>query len=299
MISDFILSEDDIKIGQEVANGYYGIIYKGTCTKTGKEVAIHVRSSDRANPEDDARILREIEILVTLNHPFVVKLVGFTGIPTDSSSNDFKSVFEFVPNGSLNDVIKQVEKQKAPEWYDGTAKTKIAYGIAVAMAYVHSMHVIHRDLKPENVLLDEERNPVIDDFGFAKFIELDAINTSGIGTPVFMAPEILSEDNTYDYKVDVFSYSIILYNLLTSKINPYPGVKSQFALFRAISSGERPVFPEDFANTKIASLIRRCWDTMPEKRPSFEEIVKMFKTDDELVFPGCDQTIFSDYKNKI
>lgn len=293
MISDFIINEEDIVLDQIIGRGSYGSVHKGVYKKTGQAVAIKTRSLEKTDYATVFKmILRDLELMAFLKHPLIVKLIGF--IP---SPQDIKIVCEYEPNGSLNDVIKSKNRNKAG-WFDDTAKTKIAYGIAVAMAHVHSHNIMHRDLKPGNILIDKDYNPIINDFGFAKISKPNEENTTSIGTPMFMAPEVIKENGHYDSKVDVFSYSMILCSLLVDKTTLYEGFKSPFQFYKAVDAGERPFIPDDLSNTKIAQLVRKCWDPVPENRPTFEEIVLMLKTDSELVYPGCNTSDFGEYMNR-
>lgn len=290
MISDFVLAEDAIKLDDKLDKGPINSVAKGIYKKTNVQVIVEKRSTDIGEHEYK-QLYREIEILASLNHPLVIKFVGF--IPPYQESKVISIITEYIENRSLLDVIKLVQRGNKPDWYDGTTKTKIAFGIAVAMSYVHSQNIIHRNLKPANVLLDIEHNPIITGFDIAKFTKPDGKNTVLMGTPLFMAPEMI--DSNYDSKSDVYSYSIILYNLLTDNMMPFKGIKDVKQLIIRVKSGERPIFADNVSRTKITDLIRMCWDQQPEKRPTFDDIIRMFKTDEDLVFSGCDLNTFTRY----
>lgn len=293
MLSDLIINEEDIVFDQIIGSGSYGSVHSGVYTKTGQKVAIKTRALKIMDFATNFQIiLRDLEIMASLRHPFIMKLIGF--IP---SSEDFKIICELEPNGTLTSAIRSANANRAG-WYDDTAKTKIAYGIAVAMAHVHSHSIVHRDLKPDNILIDKDYNPIINDFALAKIFKQNEKNSTLIGTPMFLAPEIIKEEGNYDLKVDVYSYSMILYSLLTDKSMLYEDIKTTYQLYNKVIDGERPVIPDDLTNTKIAQLTRKCWDERPENRPAFEEIVQMFKTDAELVFPGCNTADFGEYMSK-
>lgn len=293
MLSDLIINEEDIVFDQIIGRGSFGSVHSGIYTKTGQKVVIKTRPLGKTNFATNFKmILRDLEIMASLKHPFIVKLIGF--IP---SFEDYKIICEHEQNGTLTSAIRSLNANGAG-WYDDTAKTKIAYGIAVAMAHVHSHRILHCDLKPDNILIDKDYNPIINDFAFAKIIKKSEKNSSLVGTPLFMAPEIIKEEGNYDFKVDVYSYSMILYNLLNDKSILYEDIKTQYQLFKKVINGERPVILDDLANTKIAQLARKCCDERPENRPSFEEIVQIFKTDAELVFTGCYTANFGEYMSK-
>ena len=137
------------------------------------------------------------------------------------------------------------------------------------MKYVHSLGIMHRDLKPSNVLLDEHRRPYICDFGSSQVLLPDVTLTSSQFTVYYVAPEIGEETLRYDTKVDVYSFAILLYELVTGTfalrhMNPVQ-------VMRFILSGKRPEIP-DTVLPFTRRLIERCWVTDPSDRPSFAEI---------------------------
>ena len=140
------------------------------------------------------------------------------------------------------------------------------------MKYLHSLGIIHRDLKPQNILLDDNFQPKISDFGtcFISDKELSKIQLEdSVGTPLYMAPEIFSQE-PYSYKVDVYAFSLIFYELLTGK-TPFNEKRSK--LVRDIKNGKRPELPENL-DKKICEFIQKCWSNDPSERPPFSEIVE-------------------------
>ena len=182
--------------------------------------------------------------------------------------------------GSLNDVMmKQV--------FSGGLKMRYGKEICLGMRYLHSMNIIHRDLKLENILVvsvsEECPGAVckISDFGTAR--ETDISNTismtqsmtmtSNIGTPLYMAPEILSGDNHYSMKADVYSYGIVLCGIWNQQ-TPYSGMtfSSPSELYRGITENNvRPSLRSDCPQPYI-QLVQMCLQSDPHSRPSFEQI---------------------------
>ena len=168
---------------------------------------------------------------------------------------------------------------------------KMRYGreICLGMRYLHSMNIIHRDLKLENILImstsESETSAIckISDFGTAR--ETDISNTitmtqsmtmtSNIGTPLYMAPEILSGQSHYSMKADIYSYGIVLCGLWNQQI-PYSDMSfsSPAELFKGIvESGLRPSLKPDCPQPYI-QLVQMCLQSNPHSRPSFDEISK-------------------------
>ena len=138
------------------------------------------------------------------------------------------------------------------------------YQIAEGMKYVHFQKVIHRDLKPSNILITDDGTIKIGDFGISKIIEKDSDKeslTTGIGTLFFMAPEIINEEK-YDEKVDVYSFGVLVYFILSG--GEMPKIK-----IRDICCGNKASIPSEF-NKFAKDLIESCWNFDPSQRPSFD-----------------------------
>jgi serine/threonine protein kinase len=112
--------------------------------------------------------------------------------------------------GSLEAALEE-----RPGWLRGTALAKIVVGIDLGMQFVHSRGYMHRDRKPSNILLDDEHQALIGDFGSSRLEDLAIMFTKNVSMPLYMAPE-MSEDN-YTNKVDVFSFAMILYGIVVGQ----------------------------------------------------------------------------------
>jgi serine/threonine protein kinase len=205
---------------------------------------------------------REIFTLTTLNHPSILKLLGYTNQPP------FCLVTEFMSNGSLFDVLKSKQGGLTP-----TDRTVIALDIARGMEYMHERNMIHRDLKSLNILLDDNRRARICDFGLVRLKSLAPL-TGLIGTPQWMAPEILMCSTYYDVKVDVFSFGIVLWELLTGEI-PYRDIPVEKLGYLVVQEELRPEIPK-VTPPSLAHLIDACWSPDPKQRPTFTMIINFF-----------------------
>jgi serine/threonine protein kinase len=149
---------------------------------------------------------------------------------------------------------------------------KIARDIVKGMIYIHAANLIHLDLKPENLLLDVNGNVKVADFGLT-VIRLDPrllLKGGPKGTPLWMAPEMLL-GKPFDEKADVYSFGIILWQLLTRE-EPFAEFTELEPFIKAVAvSGYRPPIPPG-TNPRLAFLISKCWHALPALRPSFSEI---------------------------
>jgi serine/threonine protein kinase len=194
------------------------------------------------------------------------------------------------------------------QWND-TKRAIVAFGVATGMCYLHERGIIHRDLKTENIMLDEDLFPRICDFGFAKIVGADEqlqqlINQSmDIGTPVYMALELFSDigNGRYSPAVDVFSYAMVLYELVTLTV-PWERVKgsekcTRFNIVGYLEKGLRPTIPE-YVPAAYKQLIEACWAQNPSQRPTFREIVEQTRGL-SLCFDSSDENAVIDYQEKM
>jgi hypothetical protein len=184
----------------EIGEGSFGIVYSGVLHKGSIPVAIKEVRREDVRPETVTMLRREATIMASLHHDTLVKCYGWTDVAPHCL------VLELM-KGSLHWALKY-------SLLTATQKTKIIYDIARGMRFLHSRLVVHRDLKSVNVLVDGEGNAKIADFGCARKIDNNSAMTMGVGTKAWMAPE-LQTGEFYTTKVDVFSYAIVVWEVLT------------------------------------------------------------------------------------
>jgi serine/threonine protein kinase len=152
--------------------------------------------------------------------------------------------------------------------------------------------ILHRDLKPSNILINEFGHSMISDFGSSRLESDDATLTSGAGTPHYAAPEQFRDD-PYTNKVDVFSFGLILYEILVGS-PVFPFSLPPFPVMRMILKGEMPSIP-DSCGKFMQLLIPRCWSMNPDNRPSFEDIFLEFQAAQFDIVPGADAFLVREY----
>jgi serine/threonine protein kinase len=227
------------------------------------------------------RILREVKSLMKLRHPSIIPLLGYD---LQIDSKILRIAMPYVGSDSLKTVLESPEKHP---WLTLTAKTIIIVGIVIGMYVVHSSGIIHRDLKPANVILHQiSHYPLITDFSLSREEDTSVTMTAGIGTPLYMAPEIIIGER-YSNKADVFSFGVLLYETVTGKkpVQDCGGIA--FRLFTQVTTGHREAIP-DTVEPFTAGLISRCWDSDPANRPTFLEIFDELRGNRFKIFSTVD-----------
>ncbi|KAH9757511.1 hypothetical protein KPL71_016418 [Citrus sinensis] len=232
-----------LKTGERIASGSCGDLYRGVYL--GQDVAVKVLRSEHLNDTLEDEFVQEVAILREVQHRNVVRFI------------------EYMPGGSLYDYL-----HKNHNVLKLSQLLRFAIDICKGMEYLHQSNIIHRDLKTANLLMDTHNVVKVADFGVARFQNKGGVMTAETGTYRWMAPEVINHQ-LYDQKADVFSFAIVLWELVTAKV-PYDSMTPLQAAL-GVRQGLRPDLPEN-AHPKLIDLMQRCWDAVSDNRPSFSEI---------------------------
>jgi non-specific serine/threonine protein kinase len=243
------------EIGDCIGRGGMGVVYRGQDTRTGRAVAIKQLHPDAGSLLCSERLLREIRILRQLDHPNIVKILGYS---VDEGRQQL--VMEYAPGGSLRDGL-----QRQRHWPIQSALLLILE-LCDALARVHHLGIIHRDIKPENVLLTRDGAPLLADFGLAR-IKREPSTVSGAiaGTIGYLSPEALSGVGL-DARTDIWSLGVLLFELLTGD-KPFRGNTAAQAvtatLYDAIPD-LRALRPD--ASAALVELVQRMLEKDRDRR---------------------------------
>ena len=275
----------DLEIGEEIGQGVSAHVYIGTVKKTGEKVAIKALKFKKLQGQKLSAFQRELSILASAQHQCLLRFVGATDTPP------FCIVTEWMPGSTLYADLNQKHK------LDPTDRSIAIFDIARGMKFLHSRHIIHRDLKSLNVLIDGNKKTKICDFGLSRFYDSnDATMTNNIGTPHWMAPELLGPSGQYDTKVDVYAYAILLWEICACAI-PYQGLMAPQIIARVLVNDMRPEIPSN-VSPALKQLIQECWARDPKARPTFAEIVKRVQKGD-IYIEGADIGALTTYINDV
>jgi serine/threonine protein kinase len=268
------LDPDDVKLEDDpFARGSFGLVYRGTYF--GTPICVKVVPIDNHNPEDVKQVQREISALKQLNHPNLVQFFGMFEL-----NNEMYIVTEYIPGGT---VRSNIQKDKGEiSW---ATRAKMAYEVATGISFFHSKKMIHRDIKSDNLLISDNWNVKLCDFGLSRSVSepKKKQRMTLCGTDDFMAPEVtLGMD--YDAACDIFSYGMFLCELVLREnvedVLPR-GPQNFFGLdTEQFVKMAPPDTPEE-----MVSMVLKCCEYEPSKRPDAKQVVQALQPLVDKFFP--------------
>ncbi|XP_014501300.1 uncharacterized protein LOC106762102 [Vigna radiata var. radiata] len=271
-----VIMNDDLEELKELGSGTFGTVYHGkwrgtdVAIKRIKKICFTGRSSEQERLT--VEFWREADILSKLHHPNVV---AFYGVVEDGPGGTMATVTEYMVDGSLRHVLLRKDR-----YLDFRKRLIIAMDAAFGMEYLHSKNIVHFDLKCDNLLvnLKDPMRPIckVGDFGLSK-IKRNTLVSGGVrGTLPWMAPELLNgSSNKVSEKVDVFSFGIVLWEILTGE-EPYANMHYGAIIGGIVNNTLRPTIP-NHCDSEWRTLMEQCWAPNPAARPSFTEIARRLR----------------------
>jgi hypothetical protein len=270
----------------DIAAGAFGKVMKALWN----DIPVAVKCLSGAQTTLDAAAVadfeRECEFMKSVRH---ANIILFFGAGRLEDGTPFL-VLELSERGSLRTLLEKASAEaEVIEWGQ---KLVFARDTALGMQHLHSLGCIHRDLKSGNLLVTQHYHIKVADFGTSKLAaSLQANNrasqylgdgtktmTKMVGTPLWMAPEQLQGRKSYDNKVDVYAYGIVLFEILTQAL-PWTELPQKFfmnKLAEAVLSGQRPTVPAEgvvCVDERYVGLMEQCWAQQPQDRPTFRDVV--------------------------
>ncbi|CAL5230064.1 g13517 [Coccomyxa viridis] len=298
-----LVSISDLQFSRLIGEGSFGRVYLGKWRETtvaikllsqplmpgqlrmGEDAALgpslqRSKSAKSSSVLDELR--KETQIMSVLRHPNIVMFLGACSQPPCM-------VTEYCARGSLLDILTRAREYPAAAaelaWL---RRLNMALEAAKGMLYLHSRVdvVLHRDLKSANLLVDKHWRVKVADFNLSRVMHASAVVSSVSATnPRWMAPEVLA-GKRYDCAADVYSFGIILWELLTWQI-PWEDLGPWQVVILVVDQQQRPDIPQDLASLPGSSLrcpdayvelMQQCWATDPAERPSFERVISHLRS---------------------
>ncbi|TYI96034.1 hypothetical protein E1A91_D01G041000v1 [Gossypium mustelinum] len=273
----------------KLGEGGYGSVFKGKL-RSGHYVAIKLLCKSKGNGQD---FINEVASIGRIHHVNVAKLIGFC-----VKGSKQALVYEFMSNGSLDKIIFSEENKETLGW---KKMFDIVLGVARGIDYLHQgcdMQILHFDIKPHNILLDENFNPKVSDFGLAKLYSVeDSIVslTAARGTIGYIAPELVYKNlGGISYKADVYSFGMLLMEMVGRRknLNAFVDRTSQIYfpswIYDQLDQGEDMKLGDVSDDEKV--LVKKmiitafwCIQLLPIDRPSMSEVLKKLEGDVELL----------------
>lgn len=280
--SNWELPRSQLVLGATLGEGAFGRVVMAEVNNA----IVAVKMVKEGHTDDDiASLVREMEVMKIIGrHINIINLLGCC-----SQSGPLYVIVEYAPHGNLKDFLYK-NRPLSKEQLDSSSQSappapqhvitekdliKFAHQIARGMDYLASRRCIHRDLAARNVLVSDDYVLKIADFGLARDIQSTDYyrkNTNGRLPIKWMAPESLQE-KFYDSQSDVWSYGILLWEIMTFGAQPYPAIMSAEELYSYLMSGQRMEKPAK-CSMNIYILMRQCWHFDASARPPFTEIVE-------------------------
>jgi calcium-dependent protein kinase len=261
---------NNYNILSHLGKGSFGSVYKVKHLESGIIRAMKVIKKETLKYQDDDRsFLKEIEILMKLEHPNIIKIFEYY-----SDEVNYYLITEYVSGGELYDNITTWKV------FDEKRAHYIMCQILSAVNYLHKQNIVHRDIKPENMLVEkkmnlknsDEINIKLIDFGTCNYISQDKAFTMRVGSPYYIAPEVLNKK--YNEKCDLWSCGVILYILLVG-YPPFTG-KNTSDLFENITAGKYSITGSGWnkISNSAKDLVTKMLEYDPAKRIGSQEAME-------------------------
>ncbi|EGC33167.1 hypothetical protein DICPUDRAFT_56632 [Dictyostelium purpureum] len=262
-----IIDIADIQFIQKVGEGAFSEVWEGWWNNI--HVAIKKLKIIGDEEQFKERFIREVQNLKNGNHQNIVMFIGACYKPACI-------ITEYMSGGSLYSILHNPNTPKVK--YSFPLVLKMATDMALGLLHLHSIQIVHRDLTSQNILLDEFGNIKISDFGLSREKSREGSMTmtnGGICNPRWRPPEITKNLGHYSEKVDVYCFSLVVWEILTGEI-PFSELDGSQASAQVAYAGLRPPIPE-FCDPELRTLLQSCWEADPNDRPNFSYVVSKLK----------------------
>ncbi|KAK5863959.1 hypothetical protein PBY51_000940 [Eleginops maclovinus] len=257
-VDEWELPKEEFTLQEELGSGYFADVYRGRW-KNHINVAIKILKSD--SELNHREFQREVQILKSLRHRHLISLFAIC-----TSSAPYYIITELMEKGSLLNFLRGPEGHKQ----DIAALVDMGAQVADGMSYLEEKNSIHRDLAARNVLVGEDYICKVADFGLARVIKEPVYITEDKKIPYkWSAPEAISHGK-FSNKSDVWSFGVLLYEIITYGGAPYPAFSNQES-YQQVTNGYRLPAPSNCPDM-LYKIMLQCWSFEPDDRPDFKTV---------------------------
>ncbi|KAL5970308.1 Tyrosine-protein kinase Lyn [Taenia solium] len=253
------ISYKDVQIIREMGRGNFGVVSLGSI----RSMNVAVKKS--LNTTNDEAFREEARVMHILSHPRIVRFLGFC---CDAPDGRAFIITEYMPNGALLDYLHTAAGRSLTYQH----LISIIDQVVKAMVYLEVVRVVHRDLRAANVLVDADGSVKVADFGLTKIFDLAQNFTEGAFSFRWTAPEAMVDGYEPNIKADVWSFGVLMFEVLTYGKLPFEGYGcSQLQNF--LWAGGRLPSPRSLGfqcEDLVYDIMKSCWELRPEMRPSFQ-----------------------------
>ena len=267
-MNDFPLEKDEYELLQAIGKGGTSVVYEAKCKKNGKRLAIKIIDLEVCPIEIDV-LRQEVSFWSTCSHPNILSYYG-----SFMAGHFLYILTEYMAGGSISEIMRF----SSPSGFKNEAIIGgILRELLKGLAYFHENHQIHRDVKSGNILMDEEGHIKIGDFGVSANLLQEGQRMRArftvIGTPCYMAPEVLREDGGYSESADIWSLGITAIELACG-LPPYSNLYPLEVIMKILESPPPTLPAGKNYSSALRDFISCCLNTHPEKRKTAEQLLQ-------------------------
>lgn len=261
----------DLRLISYISKGAYGSVYEGQIANHKESVAIKIFKK-----EDHEESRREINILNFLTRHKAPNIMTFYGYGYNQSKDCYCMAMQYMKNGTLDTLIDQMNKQNKP--FSLKQIVHFVKGVGQALQCIHNYKIVHRDVKLNNILLDDNNEAVLCDFGISSRLGLDKLEKD-CRVAYWRPPEAM-KTGVIGIEGDIYSLAFVAWSFVTLETTPFmnPGesydkdVMESRVREKIIKNDERPSLPKN-AHPSIHPLIYSMWATKPKDRPADAQVL--------------------------